>query len=71
MNAFLEDEMITENHRCAICAAEFGSSKDLVCHERDEHSQHGARASEAPARQGQDIPDRGRQNREFSRRNSE
>ena len=63
--------MITENHRCAICAAEFGSSKDLVCHERDQHSQHAERANGASEASGQDTPDRARQNREFSRRNSE
>ena len=63
--------MTTENHRCAICAAEFGSSKDLVHHERDEHSRHGAKANDEGEPSGRDIPDRGRQNREFSRRNSE
>lgn len=63
--------MITENHRCAICAAEFGSSKDLVHHERDQHSQHGERANEASTSTRRDNPDRGRQNREFSRRNTE
>ena len=63
--------MITESHRCAICAAEFGSSKDLVRHERGEHSQHSATALEVASHPGQDNPDRGRQNREFSRRNSE
>lgn len=71
MDASLENDMITENHRCAICAAEFGSSKDLVSHERGEHSQHGGQASDPSGSQRQDIPDRGRQNREFSRRNSE
>ena len=63
--------MITENHRCAICAAEFGSSKDLVHHERDQHTHRAAGGDDAAASTRQDIPDRSRQNREFSRRNTE
>jgi len=60
--------MITEGHRCAICSAEFGSSKDLVHHERGEHSHHADGSHDTPL---PEPAERGRKNREFSRRNTE
>ncbi len=60
----------SESHLCAICAAEFGSSKDLVQHERAHHSQHAA-ASRDDNRSETRLPDTSRQNHEFTRRNIE
>jgi uncharacterized C2H2 Zn-finger protein len=63
--------MTRENHRCAICAAEFGSSKDLVRHEQEQHTHH-ANSGGTPERASLKAQvDRARQNREFTRRNSE
>ena len=62
--------MDRETHRCAICAAEFGDSKDLVKHEHSEHRQQ-ANTSGDGSRSQQDARDTNRQNHEFSRRNFE
>lgn len=53
---------------CAMCAAEFSSSSDLVDHEQSEHSQQKMR-SVAPGQQEQNEPrgDGPRQNRQFTR----
>lgn len=63
--------MITESHRCAICAAEFGSSKDLVHHERTEHTTHAATPTDSTPAGRAGSGEHNRQNREFSRRNTE
>ena len=63
--------MSRETHRCAICAAEFGDSKELVEHEHSEHRQHASSTDEAGRASVQDQTERNRQNREFSRRNFE
>ena len=61
-----------EHHRCAICAAEFGSSQDLVKHERAEHTHSAGDTStggdEVAPESGSASP---RAGREFSRRNQE
>lgn len=61
-----------ENHRCAICAAEFGSSQDLVKHERAEHTHN---AGNAPTSGDEVAPESGstrpRAGRQFTRRHQE
>jgi hypothetical protein len=56
------------DYQCALCAAEFASSSDLVDHEQASHSQQKMRSVaptqlEASERRG----DEPRQNREFTR----
>lgn len=58
--------MANDIHRCAICAAEFESTAELVRHEREHH------AHEAGAESGRrDDSRKPRSGHEFTRRNSE
>jgi hypothetical protein len=61
-----------DSHTCAICAAEFASSQELVRHERMEHS-HSAttRTSHQDARTPERDASRAREGREFTRRSLE
>jgi hypothetical protein len=62
--------MDRETHRCAICAAEFDDSKELVRHEHSDHRQQ-ADTSDDGSRSQQGATATDRQNHEFSRRNFE
>jgi hypothetical protein len=59
----------TNNYYCAICGADFASSRELSEHETERHSKHGAQRGTASA------DDRRRQqerkHHEFERRNWE
>lgn len=65
--------MTYDTHRCAICRAEFGSSAELVRHEKDRHTQQGISGinpgNEYPAEER--VSGRPREGREFTRRNFE
>lgn len=65
--------MSHDTHRCAICAAEFASTADLVKHEKASHTQQGisgvAPSNEYPTDEGASA--KPRQGREFTRRNRE
>jgi hypothetical protein len=67
---FTEDtSMPNGDHRCAICDAEFASSKELAQHERTRHTHPAGTDAEHSPHQA-DPADQ-RQNREFTRRNIE
>jgi hypothetical protein len=65
--------MNQDTHRCAICAAEFASSAELVRHEKARHTQQGISgvnpSNEHPA--DKEASAKPRQGREFTRRNAE
>ena len=63
--------MIRETHRCAICAAEFGDSKELVRHEHSEHRQHAETRGDDSSQPSQNANEPSRKNHEFTRRNFE
>lgn len=64
--------MDRETHHCAICAAEFASSAELIRHEKARHTQQGISgvnpSNEYPADERGSRP---REGREFTRRNAE
>lgn len=61
-----------DTQRCAICAAEFASSEELVRHERAHHGQQGSDThtdeESSTAERPSNAP---RQGRKFTRRNFE
>lgn len=65
--------MSNETHLCAICAAEFASSADLVRHEKARHTQQGISgvnpSNEYPTDDA--AAAKPREGREFTRRNTE
>jgi hypothetical protein len=65
--------MSHDTHRCAICAAEFESSADLVEHEKARHTQQGISGvnpgNEYPVQESDTSKPRA--GREFTRRNFE
>ena len=65
--------MDSTTHRCAICAAEFASSADLVLHEKSRHTQQGISgvnpSNEYPTEER--VQEKPRQGREFTRSNRE
>ena len=68
----MEDLAMNNTFLCAICAAEFASSAELVKHERDTHTADSARAASSEnsydADEGNEKP---RKDRSFTRRHTE
>jgi hypothetical protein len=62
--------MSQDSHRCAICAAEFESTKDLVRHEKAGHTPQGISGA-GPSNQDDRASDKPREGREFTRRSFE
>ena len=60
--------MASDTHRCAICAAEFASSAELVRHERASHTTPGA---QTPPKDAEQPADTRREQRVFTRSNKE